>query len=571
MIDDGLDIPEGQVLSAQVCIVGAGAAGVTLALELAGRGVEVVLLEAGGWKVDKACQHDLDGEVLSPAHHAPLPECRSRQLGGTTALWVGRCLPLDPIDLEQRDYVPDSAWPIDWTELDRHYPRANEYCHAGTYAYTVAEALPHAPESIVPGFEDGVLIAGLIERWSLPTHFGRHYRRAFSAKKNLRVFLNSACTEVELDLERRRVRTVSVATAPGRRFRVEAEFFVLAGGGLETTRLLLASNRVEADGIGNRSGHLGRYYSGHVSGSVAEIQFRGDPRRTIYGFERDSDGVYCRRRFWLAPETQRKEGLLNTAFWPTNPPAADPQHRNGILSAAYLALSLPFLRDKLAAPAIQKMFCGESTGQSYWPHVRNIFLDLPRASLYSAHLLYRRFVTERRIPALFVYSPANRYDLYYHAEQAPNRRSRVELADDVDRFGMRRLQVDLRYSSQDIDSVVRAHEVLVREMQDHQRVARIDYKRDDVYGHVLAQATDGYHQIGTTRMAASERHGVVDGHCRIHGVEGLYVCSSSVFPTSGHANPTLTIVALAVRLAHHIGDLCGQNRTRAVGPDVPVQ
>jgi choline dehydrogenase-like flavoprotein len=339
---------------------------------------------------------------------------------------------------------------------------------------------------------------------------------------------------------------------------VEAEFFALAGGGLETTRLLLASNSVEADGIGNRSGHLGRYYTGHVFGSVAEIQFRGDPRRTIYGFERDSDGIYCRRRFWLAPETQRKEGLLNTAFWPTNPPAADPQHRNGILSSAYIALSLPLLRDKLAAPAIQKMFCGESAGQSYWPHVRNIFLDLPRASLYEVHFLYRRFVTERRIPALFVYSPANRYDLYYHAEQAPNRGSRVELADDVDRFGMRRLRVDLRYCSQDIDSVVRAHEVLVREMQDHQRVARIDYKRDDVYGHVLEQATDGYHQIGTTRMAASERHGVVDGHCRIHGVENLYVCSSSVFPTSGHANPTLTIVALAVRLAHHIGDLCGR-------------
>jgi len=553
LIEDGLEIPHGQVLTTQVCIVGAGAAGVTLALELAGQGQHVILLEAGGMKADRTARSDLAGEVLSPRHHAPLPECRSRQLGGTSALWVGRCLPLDAIDLERRDYVPNSGWPIDWAELDRYYPRANEYCHVGSYAYTRAAALPHAPRFFVPGFRDGAVIASYVERWSLPTHFGRHYRGALSANYKIRVLLNSACTEVDLDPERRQVREVSVATAPGRRFRVRAQTFVLAGGGLETTRLLLASNSVEAEGIGNRYSHLGRYYMGHIFGSIAEIQFYGDPRKTIYGFERDPDGIYCRSRLWLAPETQRKGALLNTAFWPTNPPAANPEHRNGILSAAYIALSIPLLRDKLAAPAIQKMFCDKSPGEAYWPHVRNLLMDLPQTSFYSARFLYRRFVTKRHIPALFVYNQANHYDLYYHAEQAPNRDSRVVLADDADRFGMPRLKVDLRYSEQDIDSVVRAHEVLAREMHVHQQVASIQYKREDVYDHVLEQAADGYHQMGTTRMAASERHGVVDEHCRLHGVGNLYVCSSSVFPTTGHANPMLTIVALAVRLADHIG------------------
>jgi len=553
LIEDGLDIPPGHVLSTQVCVVGAGAAGVTLALELAGRGADVMLLEAGGMKANKISSSDLAGEVLSLEHHAPLPDCRSRQLGGTTALWVGRCLPLDPVDLERRDYVPDSGWPIQWAELDRYYPRANEYCHAGAYAYTTTTALPGAPESLVPGFRDGALITSYIERWSPPTHFGRHYRGALATNKRIRVLLNSACTEVDLDPEHRRVNAVSVTTAPGRRFQIQAQTFVLAGGGLETTRLLLASNRVDHEGIGNRYSHLGRYYMGHLFGSIAEIQFSGDPRRTIYGFERDADGVYCRRRIWLAPETQRREGLLNTAFWSTNPPAANPEHRNGILSSAYIALSLPLVRDILAAPAIQKAFCGNASEPSYWPHVRNILLDLPQASLYTMQYLYRRFFTERRIPAVFVYSPVNRYDLYYHAEQAPSRDSRVVLAADADRLGMPRLRVDLRYSAQDVDSVVRAHEVLAREMHDHQRVASIRYKQDDVHGHVLEQAVDGFHQMGTTRMASSERHGVVDEHCRVHGVGNLYVCSSSVFPTAGHANPTLTIVALAVRLADHIG------------------
>ncbi len=552
MIEDGRNIPNAQVLSTQVCVIGAGAAGVTLALELASQHLEVILLEAGGLKADKASLRDAAGEIASTGHHAPLSECRSRQLGGTTALWVGRCLPLDPIDLERRDYLPGSGWPIEWAELERWYSRANDYCHAGTSTYTLAEALPDAPVSLVPGFRDGALIGSHIERWSLPTHFGRHHRQALSASKRIRVLLYAACTDIEFNSEQRRVTTVSAATAPGRGFQVRAQTFVLAGGGLENTRLLLASNKTETRGIGNRHGHLGRYYMGHVFGSVAEIRFQGDPRKTVYGLERDADGVYCRRRIWLAPQTQQEEGLLNTAFWSSNPPASNPKHRNGILSIAYLALSLPFLRERLAAPVIRKMFIGESPDRSWWPHLCNIFSDLPRSSLQGTFFIYRRLFTRRHIPALFVYNPANRYDLYYHAEQAPNRDSRVVLADDVDRFGMRRLRVDLRYSFQDIDSVFRAHEVLAREIQDRQGLASIHYKRGDVRGHILEQASDGFHQIGTTRMSANERDGVVNGDCRVHGTQNLYVCSSSVFPTSGHANPTLTIVALAVRLGHHI-------------------
>jgi choline dehydrogenase-like flavoprotein len=552
LIEDGRNIPDAQVLNTQICVIGAGAAGITLALELAGRGLDVILLEAGGLKADKASCRDLDGEIASKEHHAPLFESRSRQLGGTTAQWVGRCLPLDPIDLERRDYLPGSGWPIEWRDLERWYPRANAYCHAGACAYTLAGALPDAPGSLVPGFRDGALIGSHIERWSLPTHFGRHHRRALAVSKKIRVLLYSICTEIDFDPEHRRITTVSAATTPERRFQVRAQTFVLAGGGLETTRLLLASNKVETSGIGNRHGHLGRYYMGHVFGSVAEIRFHGNPRGTIYGLERDADGVFCRRRIWLAPQTQKKEGLLNTAFWPSNPPAGNPDHRSGILSAAYLALSLPYLRDRLAAPVIRKMFIGDVADRRWWLHLRNILVDLPRATHQGTHFLYRRLVTQRHIPALFVRSPTNRYDLSYHAEQSPNRDSRVVLADAVDRFGMPRLRVDLRYRFQDIDSVVRAHDVLAREMQDRQGVASIRYKRSDVYGHILEQASDGYHQIGTTRMAANERDGVVNEDCRVHDTQNLYVCSSSVFPTSGHANPTLTIVALAVRLGLHI-------------------
>ncbi len=552
MIEDGSEVATGDVLKADVCLVGAGAAGITLALELAAQRIDVLLLEAGGEKFSETSAQELRGESVFPQHHAPLSECRSRQLGGTTALWVGRCLPLDPLDLDERDHVPGSGWPIEWSELESYYPQANEHCHVGAYAYTVQSALPGAPVSLIPGLREGVLNTSSIERWSLPTHFGRHYRRALASSSRINLLLNSACVELQLDPQSRRLTGLVVATALGRQFKVQARQYILAGGGLETTRMLLASSAVETEGLGNRSGHLGRHYMGHLFGSVAEIRFLGDPRQTIHGFERDRQGVYCRRRIGLTPDTQKNEGLLNTAFWPTNPPAGDPDHRNGVLSAAFLALSLPFLRDRLAAPIIQKMFCGEPREAAYAQHLRNILLDFSRASGHGAYYLYRRFFTQRRVPALFVFNPANRYDLYYHAEQSPNPDSHVTLSDERDRLGMRRLKVNLHYQEQDIDSVVRSHRVLENELVREQKVARIEFKRRDIHAHVREQACDGYHQIGTTRMAARERDGVVDKNCRVYGVENLYICSSSVFPTSGHANPTLTIVALAVRLANHL-------------------
>ena len=550
VIDDGRTIPLGQVLKAGICIIGAGPAGVTLALELAKRGKDVLMLEAGGWHADRRTQGDLEGEIGSAAH-APLTECRSRQFGGTSAVWSGRCLPLDAIDFEARDYVLSSGWPIGWEEIARYYPQANRYCHAGACAYAWHEAFPHDPEAAGRDVQDGVLVGDRIERWSLPTHFGRHYRRPLERSRAIRVLLHSVGLNLNLDPEGRRVVALDAAGAPGRHFRVVAETFIIAAGGLETTRLLLASNQQDPRGTGNRDGLLGRYYMGHVFGSVAEIQFLKGTGSEFQLFLRDADGVFCRRRLWLAPATQRREKLLNTSFWTTNPPAADPAHGDGILSAAYIALSLPILRDRIAPPAIQKMFRGDQACSSWWLHVRNVLHQLPETAAYGSRYFLKRLFAKRRIPALFVPSPNGRYDLFYHAEQAPNRESRVKLAGSRDRFGMQRISVDLRYQAQDIDSVVRAHEVVAEDLL-RQGIATVHFKKADVRRHILEQARDGFHQIGTTRMASSERHGVVDEDCRVHGIANLYVCGSSVFPTAGHANPMLTIVALAVRLAHRL-------------------
>ncbi|MGR9085630.1 MAG: FAD-dependent oxidoreductase [Gammaproteobacteria bacterium] len=553
MILNGKDIGENQRLHCRVCVIGAGAAGCTLALELARNGIDVILLEAGAQAAGKRPDDDLEGHIATERHHAPLDECRGRQLGGTTALWVGRCVPMDPIDLDRRDYVKGSGWPIRFEELARHYPRANYYCHAGDDAYDVATALSNAPSAIVPGFvDDDIVTCSRLERWSLPTHFGKHYRSELIGQKNIRLLVNSFCTRIELSPVERIVNSLTVATEPGKHFRVSADFYVVAGGGLETTRLLLASNSVDGEGIGNTSGHLGRYYMGHLFGSIAEIDFSGDPRQTIYGFERDRQGVYCRRRFWLTPEAQKKEKILNTAFWLTNPAAANPKHGSGILSAAYLALNLPYLRDILAPPAIRKAFRGAPRQDPIWPHLVNILSDFPNTAVFSTQFLIKRLIPRRRIPALFIPNRFNRYDLHYHAEQTPQWSNRVSLLDQCDRFGMPRLRVEFGYSAQDVDSVLRAHQVLADQLETHQKVGTLAYKQGDLRTMILDQARDGFHQIGTTRMSVDEREGVVDTDCKVHGVENLYLCSSSVFPTSGQANPTLTIVALAIRLADRL-------------------
>jgi len=550
VIQSGLDLEEDQTIRSKVCVVGAGPAGVTLSLELARKGLDVTLLESGGLNNHDLQDGDLDGQLVNARHHASLNECRGRQLGGTSAQWAGRCVPLDPIDFEKRDYVEDSGWPISFDELARFYPRANHYCHAGAYAYDVSQALPGAAPSIVPGFPTDVVNSARLERWSLPTHFGKHYQEELETNEHIRVLLHSACIEIKLN-EQGVVSGIVAATAPGRHFQVEASVFVIAGGGLESTRLLLASKGNGSDGIGNTSGHLGRHYMGHIFGSVAEIQFSGNPLETIYGFERDREGVYCRRRFWIDPVVQRQKKLLNTAFWLTNPPAADPGHHNGVLSAANLALQVPGLRDRLAHTAIQKAFLGRTDNRSLLPHLRNILLDLPSVAIHIPQFLFKRYVPERRIPALFLYNRLNRYSLFYHAEQPPHGYNQVSLGTERDRFGVPRLRIDYRYDTCEIDSVCRAHELIAEQLHEHQ-LGTLHYRHENLTRHVLDQACDGFHQLGTTRMSAHERNGVVDINCRVHGVSNLYVCSSSVFPTSGQANPTLSIVALAVRLAEHI-------------------
>jgi len=297
---------------------------------------------------------------------------------------------------------------------------------------------------------------------------------------------------------------------------------------------------------------------GHISGRIAKVHFTTPPKRTIYGFDRDSKGIYVRRRFSFARNLHHERQLPNIVGWLANPDIYDPTHGSGVLSFAYLMLTSPVVGKYLASEAIRMAARGGLSRRIVLPHIMNMLRDIPRTLFFISNFGYRRFVSRRKIPGFFVYSKSNVYPLHYHGEQTPNWDSRVSLAEDRDVLGLRKLKIDLRYTARDIDGVIRAHQYWDEYLRKH-GCGYLKYIATDLHASVWDQAADGFHQIGTTRMSDYPDSGVVGKHCNVHGFDDLFIASSSVFVTSGQANSTFTIVAFALRLADHLRSVVLRN------------
>ena len=258
-----------------------------------------------------------------------------------------------------------------------------------------------------------------------------------------------------------------------------------------------------------------------------------------------------RRRFTPSEDAQARHGLPNICFWPVVPPIADARHGSGALSAVALALSTPVLGRLLIPEAIRKRHLDGEVDLG--AHLRNVVTDAPRAAAFLARFAYARYLSRQRIPGYFILNPTRRYGLSYHSEQSPRADSRVTLSDQADALGMPRLRIDLRFHVEDAQAIVRAHERLA-DWLSSRGVGAMTYRQPatENVAAVMARASHGTHQIGTTRMGANAREGVVDGELRCFDAPNLFVASSSVFVTSGQANPTLSIVAFAARLAERL-------------------
>lgn len=552
MIREPREFTPDMTIETDVVVVGAGAIGIVTALELARSGVQVSLIESGLERNDRAAQElsTLDSRQDDYFHSRSDLMIR-RQVGGTTALWGGRCVNFDPIDFEDRPLTAQAPWPIGYDDIQPYLQRACDWAACGRAVFNARDIPKLAGRDLVAGLPDGQVRTTDLERWALPTRFGREYRAALRDTAGLTLWTGLTCTEIVTTDSGDTVEHLVVKTLDGRRGKVVAADYVVATGGLEATRLLLASDRHHPGGLGNTGGHLGRWYMSHVEGRVARVQFTTDV--VIYAYERDDDGVYVRRRFTLDPGLQREQGMLNAAVWLVNPPISDPSHGSGILSGVYLTLISPLGRF-LLAEAIRAKHTQTAGPPRILAHLRNIVRDLFPSVRFAVTFSYARFVRKgRKAPGFFVKSADNRYLLHFHGEHLPHWESRVELTDERDALGMRRLRTRIHFSDTDYQSVRRTIVAIDEHLRRHD-AGHVEWLTDDVEGSVreFLAGHAGYHQAGTTRMSTTPEGGVVDPHLRVHGVRHLYVASTSVLPTSGQANPTLLGIALGVRLADHL-------------------
>ena len=545
MICDAVDLPSGYVIECDVCIVGAGAAGIALAHELSGEALDVVVLESGGKRLEKDTQDLHRGEVVDPERHAPLHEYRLRQLGGTTNVWGGRCAPYDAIDFEERPHVPYSGWPFGKEELDPYYRRAHDYCDLGDYAYDAAHL--GGPASMISGFADDEVRTDMIWRWSPPTNFRKKYERTLKSSSRLRVYTHANCLSISTTPDGQRVDHLVAASLKRDAFKVRAKQYVLATGALEVTRLLLLSRDVHTGGIGNHAGLLGKFYMSHLSGDVGPVRFTVPNEDVVWNYEKTAAGVYCRRVFRLTEAAQRKHELLNFRAMLTNQFEADPSHGNSVLSAKYF---LKWLISRQSQPGYQRAVSGENMYRHLGSHLRNVARDPLGLLRFGIEWVSRRILPHRKLPSVALGSASSTYWLHFDAEQSPDPRSAVTLSRDRDAFGLNRLNVDYRYNAADVESVVRAVG-RIGDALERSGVGHLGVDREALQGQAQHWRVASHH-IGTTRMASAPSEGVVDADCRVFGVQNLYVASASVFPTAGYANPTLTIVAVAIRVADHL-------------------
>ena len=546
MIVDANNLPDARTLRADVCIVGAGAAGISMALQFIGSGIEVLLLESGALEEEPDTQALYAGSVADERLHSPPDRYRQRRFGGTSTIWGGRCVPFDPIDFEARDYVPHSGWPFAREALLPYYPQANQLCEAGDFSYTAAATFRDGGRPMIEGFESACFSSDTLERFSCPTDFGARYGHRLRAAPNITLVMHANVTAILLQPAGDRVSSLDVRSLGGKRLQARATHYVLAAGGLEVARLLLASRDVQTDGIGNQHDVVGRYYMCHLAGTIGALKILKAPGAVHHGYEISEEGIYCRRRLALRPEVQRTQRLGNFIARLHHPRITDPAHHSSVLSLLYLAK--PFIPYEYS----KRLHGDEHASPGAWlRHLGNVVSGPLEAVGFAWHMLRDRKLAERKFPSIIVTSKANLYSIDFHAEQQPEASSRVMLDRAHDALGMPCLRIDWRYSAGDVDTVQRAVALLAEEFA-RTGVGRLDYDPATVEAEITRYGAYGGHHIGTVRMGSDPRDSVVDSNCRVHGVGNLFVAGAATFPTSSQANPTLTVVALSLRLAAHL-------------------
>jgi choline dehydrogenase-like flavoprotein len=522
---DGRAVPRDTELTADLCIVGAGAAGISMALEFAGSPLSVLILESGGFDPDPQTQALARGEVVGLPTF-PLEISRLRFFGGTTGHWGGFCRAFDPIDFEARPWVPHSGWPIPRDEVAQYYDRAHELCQVGPPDYEPQQwDLKEAPP--LPLGKD---IRTRLIQFSPPTRFGVRYRDAVVKAPNISVYLNSNVTSIRPDANGKTIERLDVATLSGNRFTVKAQTYVLAVGGIENARMLLASNQVMQRGIGNDYDVVGRYFADHINLDTAAIV----PLTKDFNAK-----LYTRANRSIARRPLRKGGKLAAVMGLLD---LDPavQRAERTLNYSGEVQSTHFGDHFMHSDRYYMPVQSDTGEQSSFRQVRETLSTIYR-NLSDA--VSAAFGKES--------APDSYYEIMTTQEQAPNPSSRVTLSGNKDALGIPMPRLEWRLTDLDRHTIKVAMRRIAQALgaADLGRL-RVSIDLEGVEWPLHMQSS--WHHCGTTRMSADPRNGVVDANLRVHGLANLYVTGSSVFPTNSSSNPTPTVIALSVRLARHL-------------------
>jgi hypothetical protein len=534
-----------------LCVVGSGPAGIITVLEFARLNPEksILLIEYGYPRQKK--RNPLDDSIQIDNltnHHAPY-DCTNKGLGGTTRTWGGRCVMYDEVDFIDRPVVNGGCtWDLQlFDEVKKYTSTAANYFECGDPLFNLNEIPQFRGTRIAENFKEGILTDSVIERWSMPTRFGKRYEKELNEAPNVTVRQGFEARDFSHPDEVGNIKTLTIRSViTNDVVEINAKQFVLAAGTQETTRILLRNTHV-FDMLEEIPSALGRFYQCHTFGKIASIVFKGDPKKTDYGFLHNPDGTYMRRRLQFTSDFLVKNNLLNAAFWLDNPLYYDHKHKNGAMSLMYLAMVTPFLKNKLA-PAAVAYSISKGKAKNIHRHLSNLIKDFPGSILTPATIFYKRYVYKRKLPGIFFFNRKNTYALYFHSEQVPVAENCMELE-----AGTEKLIINYELTETDVNSVIKLHEAIDQSLRaSNCGELQYWYQKEELADVIRNISKDGLHQIGTTRIANSPKDGVVDRDLKLWGTNNIYICSSSVFPTSGQANPTFFLGAFAARLANFL-------------------
>ena len=509
-------IPE---FSADVCVVGAGAAGIVLAAELLRHGIRVLLLESGGLAVEAAAQALNDCSYAGQPHRGA-NSGRFRAMGGTTTAWGGQVLELGAEDFRARSWVPGSGWPFQKKELAPYYERA---LWAEGLAHSVREDHDLWREIKICPPKLGEAFATYFTRWCPEPNFARLYREILGSP-NLCLVIHATATAMQLTEGGSRVHGIRCRTLSGREQSFSAARYILCLGTIESVRFLLQPVPGAPTPSWNRSGLLGRHFQSHIDFNVARV-----PEQDAVRLQRWFANVYLRRqkyhpKFRLAISRQQQERILNVAGSITCINAAETELRR----VKFLARNLVHGR---LSQASRK--------------------DLPRALRQLPNMLQLAY--DYRLRRRAAWPKNSLFWVRVHCEQEPLSSSCITLIETQDATGLLRAQLDWRVSPLEWNTI-RYFTEQVRSAFSNLGLAQIEPQPElaveDGFRNIVFD--DSHHHMGGAKMAASAAEGVVDPQLRLHGLGNAYLCSPAVFPTSGFSNPTHTLIALAIRLADHL-------------------